>query len=281
MKNVHKITISGPVINYDVDVEGTVAAQVYQGLEKLINVANGNPEEVGGPLELPKSSVLSTNISPKEYLMSVDATTNPQKILAFAKYLTDKGQESVGVDELRLQFQNAREPIPAYLVRDLGVAIKKAWIAPTSSGKGYYVTNTGEKVLESKFSGTEKNKTKSTRKARNVSFTEVKIDPKVIESKIDTDLAGFPSFMDLYTSGDKILWILAKAKTLGLDRLNQKEVEYLTDKLGDHIPRKSISGVLIAHIRNKRLFTPLEDGARYLKILNPGLDYLKTIKKNK
>jgi hypothetical protein len=41
-----------------------------------------------------------------------------------------------------------------------------------------------------------------------------------MEATLEID--GYPSFVEMPTSADKILWILEKAKSNGIEKLNQK-----------------------------------------------------------
>lgn len=276
-KDQHKIIISGPIINFNIEVDGVVAAQVYQGLAKLASKGFEPPESTHD--DKTQSLVLG-QMSPQEYLIEVHAKTNPEKILAFAQLLKDGGISSVETGELRLQFQKASEPVPANFKRDFIKAVRSGWIARGTNEK-YYVTNLGTQALESKFSIENKtgSKTVRTRKAAKPLFIETPLRKEIEQMVTEPTFVGFPDYHDLSKGADKILWLLAKAKSLGQDKLNQKEVTFLSEKIGDYIPRKSISSLAIPHIRVKRLYMPIENGVRYLKILDEGEKYLKSLKK--
>lgn len=279
----HKVVISGPDLNYEVEVDDIVAAQVYQGLKKISLDRSTRPFDQNSTLVSNLSNPLdiSMNMSVREYLIEVNAKTNPQKILAFAKYLISKGNEFADIQELKLQFQNAQEPIPVHFARDFAIAVKKAWVAYSSDKSKCYVTNTGQRMIDSKFSELDKVKSKKPRKVGNSTFTEVKINDKVQNQSIDIELLGSPNYLEMNTLGDKILWILAKMKSLDVLRLNQKEIEYLSHKLGDNIPRKSITAVLETHKKNGRLYTPETNGVKYIEILRQGEEYVKNLNLSK
>lgn len=282
--NLHKISISGPILNYEVDVDGPIAAQIYQGLSKLIN-DDGLTNNIAEKKAFDSTSILNTSpslpdMSAREYILDIRPKTNPQKLITLIKYHADRGQKLMSIDELKKMFQEVSEPVPTHFAREIAVTRKKAWIAVSSDG-GYYLTNTGEQEIESRFKSTKQSTVKRSflhRKVGSTTFTPVSIDQKVQDLQIDIYLDNFPSFMDMHTLGDKVLWILVKSKSLGIPRLNQKEVEYLSIKLGDHVPRKSISAVLGTHIKNKRLYAPVDEKhVTNLQILNLGEDYIKSL----
>ena len=273
---LHKIKISGPDINREFEVEETLAAQVYQGLAKM---GSNEKQIVTTAFQNQSFQTLDQKLSPQEYLVQVNAKTNPEKIVAFTKYLMNTGLQSVELTELRLQFQNAREPIPGNFGRDVAKAVRAGWIAQGSDGK-YYVTNTGEGLLESKFSSKKKDgvrlKSKTTVASKKALFMETPLRKEVEQLSLDPSLSEFPNYHELIKRADKILWLLAKAKSLGIDKLNQKEITFLSEKIGDHIPRKSISSLILPYIGEK-LYAPIESGVRYLKILAKGENYLKDL----
>lgn len=272
---LHKINISGPDINREFEVDETLAAQVYQGLIKL---TSGSGQTYKANLQNQQGLILEQNLSPQEYLIQANAKTNPEKILAFTKYLIDLGQHAITLTELRLLFQKARESIPGNFGRDVAKSIRLGWIAQGTDLK-YYVTNLGEQILESKFSSEKRTIQKTVKRTGKALFVETPLRKEVEQMALDPKLEGFPDYHDLSKSADKILWLLAKAISLNLDKLNQKEITFLSERIGDHIPRKSISALVIPFTKRKRLYTPVEGGVRYLKILDEGKRYLKTLNK--
>lgn len=215
--------------------------------------------------------------SPQEYLAKYDAKTNPQKILIFAKHLTDKGNDTFSSEDVKKMFLIAREPNPGNFIRDVKMTIRKGWITPTGDDGMFVITNTGDKQLETKFKSGDPLKTKIKRKNRSNNFVEVKINPAIESAEFEPILSGYVSFLDLSTSADKILWILLKSKLLGISKLNQKEIELISRRLGDVIPRKSISSLIEKHRSSKRIWYHEDSGVKYLEIQNSGEIYLKNL----
>jgi hypothetical protein len=97
-----------------------------------------------------------------EFLSEVGAKRNPDRIVAFGVYLEDYvGKRPFTRDDIRSQFGRAGEPMPGNFARDFGWAISNRWIAEVDGSKDkFFVTNTGHKALEAKFSDEFIKKTK-------------------------------------------------------------------------------------------------------------------------
>jgi hypothetical protein len=97
----------------------------------------------------------------REYINQVEATRNPDKILAIGKYLVQyRGQKSFTSTDVKAQFRAAAEAIPGNFPRDFRWAVTNGWIAedPATPGE-YYITSSGEAALSARFSGDVKKKT--------------------------------------------------------------------------------------------------------------------------
>ena len=88
-----------------------------------------------------------------EYIESVGARKNPEKIVAIGRYLRDRrDQPEFTRDDLRLMFREAHEALPGNLGRDVATTLSQRWIAEESGRKGrYYVTKTGNDALDGGF----------------------------------------------------------------------------------------------------------------------------------
>jgi len=90
-----------------------------------------------------------------EYLSDVGAKRNPDKITAIAAYLKQhRGIDRFSKEDLKSEFPNAGESVPANFPRDFNWTVGVKWIAvDASAGKNqHYITGTGLKAVEDSFS---------------------------------------------------------------------------------------------------------------------------------
>jgi len=102
-----------------------------------------------GPANLGSAAALSV----REFLNGSDAKRSPDKIAAIGVYLKDHNHKDLFTkDDVQKGFEDAGEPVPGNLPRDVKWAVKAGWIAPKSGAAGqYYVTNTGRDAVAKKF----------------------------------------------------------------------------------------------------------------------------------
>lgn len=97
----------------------------------------------------------------REYMDSVKAKRNPEKILAITKYLIENAGQNVKRDEVKAEFKTAAEPVPANYNRDFMWAVQVAWLAEDRQNRGhYYVTSAGDEALRQNFADEIRKKTK-------------------------------------------------------------------------------------------------------------------------
>lgn len=219
------------------------------------------------------------DISPREFLDSKGASTNPQKftaILAFLKETTS--QNSASIEEIKAELERAGEPITANFTRDFKRAISYGWIARSQQESNkFYITGKGTKVLETNFTeNIRKISVGRGKKSGKGRFSPTVVRKEVLSLELAPKTEDLPGYFALETKKDRILWFLAQAKNNGIEMLNHKEVSLLADKIGDSIPQKSITSLTEEHKKKGYIVTPLDsDGTRYLKILEDGLAYLR------
>lgn len=88
-----------------------------------------------------------------QYLVEVNASRTPDKIVALAEYYLEEYQQSTFTkDTLVEAFASALEPVPKNLNRDLRWAEKNGWIAedPRQSGQ-FYLTKAGREAVHKRF----------------------------------------------------------------------------------------------------------------------------------
>lgn len=228
-------------------------------------------------------SLAPPNFSPLEYLNEVGAKTNPEKILALAKYQSDYekgGDGDFSSEEIQGLFERARQVMPKNFRRDFRTVMESAWIDGVSDKEGrYYITSTGEKVIGGNFS--QETKVKITRLGRKVSVGSRRkatqqrggstVRGEVQSLEITPAMSGMPKYHDLKSKSDRILWILVAAKKLGIEGgLTVVEIDHIATK---RLVDKSFSNIptlTVVHRRNSLLtydngvYRPLHDGIEHI-----------------
>jgi hypothetical protein len=129
---------------------------------EIINVALGG---VAGPRRSSESGTdgagkpggegagVAEPVTPGEFIESVNASSNPQKIVAFGVYLRDnRGEGSFTREDIKGMFRSAHESSPANFGRDFRNALSANWIAGENGPSDrYFVTGTGAKAVSSHF----------------------------------------------------------------------------------------------------------------------------------
>jgi hypothetical protein len=147
------LSLKGPGVEIVRDVSSDQALAIIQ-------VSMRQPRSVGSDaVAEPAVSAGTTDVQPSagefslgEYLHSVGAKKNPQRILAIAAYLRDLGQDRVSKAEIKSRFPEAGEKVPGNYPRDFTNAIKNRWLAQAPDKKdSYYVTRTGDTALKNAF----------------------------------------------------------------------------------------------------------------------------------
>jgi hypothetical protein len=114
--------------------------------------------------------------SVREFMLQQEAKRIPEQIATMALYLKNNRNTAVfSSKDLVKTFEDAQEPVPKNLSRDIGWAVRIGWIAPKVGMKNtYYITSSGEAAVGAKFPSEVRKKTKHmtsgrrTRKHRKV-----------------------------------------------------------------------------------------------------------------
>lgn len=159
----YDLKLSGPGLTIERQIDQDEALQIVAILMGGAGIPRSQPG-VGRPVPAmtsPAAARAGARLSLREFLDSVEAKRNPDKILAIGRYLLDqRGDETFGSDDVKKQFRAAGEPVPANFGRDFRWTITNAWIAEVHEEKGqYYVTESGNHALEQKFSPDVKKRT--------------------------------------------------------------------------------------------------------------------------
>jgi hypothetical protein len=90
-------------------------------------------------------------LSSREALDASQASSNPEKILAFAVHLErDENKPHFTRLDIKRCFTAAREPPPHNLNRDFVTAVSYGWIHEEANGRAY-ATSTGRGAIDSRF----------------------------------------------------------------------------------------------------------------------------------
>lgn len=161
-EETYKVTVKGAGLELDRDVSAEVGEQVVM---LILTGKKGNaPANGSGPDTLDPANAQpdrataaaprgSAGMSIREYLDSCEAKRSPDKITAIGNFLKEqRNQECFNRLDLERLFQDAAEPIPKNIPRDLKWTTRAGWIAPKPDEKGsYYVTAKGTDAVRKKF----------------------------------------------------------------------------------------------------------------------------------
>ncbi|MFJ7958912.1 hypothetical protein ACIQ62_21770 [Streptomyces sp. NPDC096319] len=220
--------------------------------------------------------------SPRHALDASGAKTAPEKITAFAAYLTlVEGRETFGHKDLRRLFERAREGIPTHFSRDFDKAVRAGWIHEGTERGSYYLSDSLLSLLEDGYASHRIKRTgkssastghaNSRRKPRTISvpddFSEI--------DHIPTSLDGVPPYQQIKLKRDRLLWAIKLAKELGVPALKSTDVTWLTDKLGDAILTRDITATFKGLHRDGLANRSVIDNA--MRITEKGDEYLAAL----
>lgn len=256
------ITIKGPGMSFETPISGSIVAPVMQ------LVLGGNTDSV-------LANTNNTNISPREFLNQKKASSNSEKILVFAAYMKEAMKKDLfSSDEILVQFEKSNEQTPSNFSRDFKNTISYGWISESPSSPGrFYVTSTGLNVVQSGFK--ETNKKRKAGKGGTTKFSPTLARKEVLDVELSPNMPEMKPYWNLGSKGEKVLWILVESKLRGIDDLNYKEVSKLASMLGDDISVRVISGSIETQIKKGRVIAPIKESTRFLRVLQPGIDYIK------
>jgi len=150
----YKLTLEGGGLKVNREVDEAVALQV---LAAVMGGGGISPTVLSGGTRSAQPSQSRTQtgslLSLREHMDEFEPKRNPDKILAIAAYLTDtREMETFTPDEVKREFKNASEPVPANYSRDWNWTVANGWIAKSDEPGEFYVTLKGRDALGQKFS---------------------------------------------------------------------------------------------------------------------------------
>ena len=154
--NVYTVTIRGKGIEITKEVTEQIGNKIVilalSGTEmktqEFQNHEGNNNDNTGSSLD-----DCSDSLTIREYFNEIKPKRIPDKILAIGNYLKlYMNKTHFATEDVRYYLQQAAEPLPGNLPRDIKNTIVSGWIAEKHGENGkYYVTNTGESVINNGF----------------------------------------------------------------------------------------------------------------------------------
>jgi hypothetical protein len=276
-----KIKISGK-LSYEDDITINQAAQIIAFVDSSSSTDfTGAPGPVPrlAPASIARPGLVAT--TPREALDTAKASTNPERIVAFAGMIHAEGKDTFTLEDIKPLFRRAREATPKNLSRDFDVVVRAGWADQAEEKGEYYLTTKGLETLDAGF-----NKDRPARKGANAGSARSKVAtarrprkpaevPEVFRDvdPIPTSISGVPDFRKLKGDKDRFLWVMLLAKTLGKDGLSNQDVVWVTDHLGAGVPTNNVN----------RTFTRARDNGHVnkstqtnkIRITDDGETYLK------
>lgn len=151
----YKVKLDGPGLSIDREISKALADQIVLVLVTgHAPTQHGNPAQHRAAAHQQRAPVHHGDMSIREFLDDCEAKRTVDRITAIGVYLSDhESKPDFKRDDLVQQFENASEPVPKNLSRDITWTVKAGWIAPRSGSSGtYYVTKTGREAVAAKFS---------------------------------------------------------------------------------------------------------------------------------
>ncbi|MFT8358756.1 hypothetical protein [Bifidobacterium aquikefiri] len=122
------LTITGKV-GFEEEISATQAAHIIAFLDGEETKSIGITDISSMSAPLGQQFVQKLAESPQDAIKKSGAKTNAEKIVALAAYVLQGGGEAVKPNDIKAQFQLAREKTPAKFNRDLGTAILSGWLS--------------------------------------------------------------------------------------------------------------------------------------------------------
>lgn len=167
---IYKLILKGGGLSIDRDVDEATAFEilaVVMGGATLPRVTSGG-SGTARAVDLPRSRPpAGGRLSLREHMDEFEPKRNPDKILAIAVYLTDTREMDIFTpDDVKREFKNAAEPVPANWSRDWNWTLANGWLARADEPGEFYVTQKGREAVANKFSAEVKQGTRQATRRR-------------------------------------------------------------------------------------------------------------------
>lgn len=147
----------------------------------------------------------------------------------------------------------------------------------TQLGRILSVIHSDDSQLASAYSPSQfMNKSINKKRTKSAFLPSVQVRPELESLNFDPISSLYGNYWTVNkTKSDKLMWILAFLNENKIEFVYQKELSFVAEKLGDNIPTKSITALLESHKNGGRIVPQVSGTNRTIRILKPGLDYVK------
>ncbi|MCU1523760.1 MAG: hypothetical protein JWO18_654 [Microbacteriaceae bacterium] len=276
-ENATSISITGK-LSYSDEITISQAAQIIA----YLNSNESEGAELGESLldssTTKKKSKTKKVDNPRDAIELSGATKNPEKIVALGAYVLQDGGETFKTEDVKTQFRRARETPPANFTRDLSVAIASGWVVEDGPGE-YYLNNKFEGIFDEGFKFP---KASGSARVRTVKKPGSKAKSGKPESLADVDefsptMTGFQPYSKMKTNKDRLLWALILMRDEhGRKSLTNKEIEYVTDVVGQGIPNAQITAAFVSAQSAGYAIRSTQD--KTIRVTDEGATYLTELK---
>lgn len=201
--------------------------------------------------------------------------SNVEKFVVFAEYLTIvKSEQPFSEVELKELFITANFKVPENFKRDLGIAVARGVLFKLKDQDLFIATPKTKKELDlmiEKQSIDESTIFKKKKRIRGLTQrAELNSDIKSIP--LTGNLNGLNiKYKDLRSGSDRILWIITYLKNNAMELVSIKDIEFISNKLGNVVKSKyfamynksNIENGYVAKVDNKFIIT--EEGESYIR----------------
>jgi hypothetical protein len=149
-----KVTLVGPKMTVEREVDGATALRVVAVLLGGTDVAEPRPRHEGG----------GQSQSLTELFVVSDPRRNPDRVATAALYLANNGTEPFSREQIRATLRDARQKSFANFGRDFDWAVRNGWLDGNDNA-GYLLTQSGRSAVEARFEKSVRDKTKFSKSA--------------------------------------------------------------------------------------------------------------------
>lgn len=277
-----KITGDGMTVDQDITLTQAGKIIAFLGSESEIADAPSTGGQLinAGAATIDHQPSVSSRLSVREMIDEAKPNTHAQRITVFGHFVAQNHPDGFFTnDEVKEQYQLAREKLTLHFSREVDKAISAGWIEPVRGEKNtFFVTRKGEDAVAHAFNNGGKVRAKSKAKsasAKSAAISEDDVSEAVrnVQPVLPT-LPDFPNYHKLKSKGLKIMWLLAMAERHGIDRLSTKELAFFAGKLRDKLEIRDISGHTVTGAKNGWV---TKDNAAKYSLLHDGEEHLKTL----
>ena len=177
MEQIYTVELVGPGLSLKKELPEPVAHELLVWLLKggrlqtqgaVMMPQPTHAEVKGSPAPQPVGHTASAVVSAREFMEQYSPGRVPDKIACFGLYLREhRNQREFTKEDLVGLFQDAADPLPKNLTRDIRWAQQIAWVAPSATNPDMYcLTKKGEDAVRAKFAKELVQKTRFSAPAR-------------------------------------------------------------------------------------------------------------------